>query len=342
MVQKIKSKNFYLLFYLFIFSSLHSLKAEVHLDENTQQQDFKPSEVIHWSVMDATTFDDGYVLVDLYLKTDHDFSLYSDKISFFHESDFLFEGVIPPSGKDITDPISGEKVVVYEEGVFQILFSSLLSSKTENFQFNVKYLGCTNQICLFPYVESIKVNTYLSSLPLSGEKKQTFINSKVKEKESHLDEKNIKISNKNNISSSTQKNVESNPVVEVASSSLSTDEKLARLMKQEGLSFWWILLIVLLGGFLTNLTPCVYPMIPITMRILAKQSDKINQASCLYAFGIMVVYTGLGMIASLGGGMFGQIMANTWFNLLISIVMFSLAFSMIGFGNLSFFQNLGL
>lgn len=76
---------------------------------------------------------------------------------------------------------------------------------------------------------------------------------------------------------------------------------------------------VLLGaGVLASLTPCVYPMIPITAGILAGSGAGTRSRSAtvrhtaLYVLGLALVYAALGLLAGLTGTLFGTISANPW------------------------------
>lgn len=106
-------------------------------------------------------------------------------------------------------------------------------------------------------------------------------------------------------------------------------------------SFAVVLLVVFLGGVLTNLTPCVYPMIPITLRLLGRQGTKPLAGAAIYASGILVTYTALGVSAALSGSLFGSIMASKTFNLAFAALMALLALSMLGYGNFSALQTFG-
>lgn len=79
------------------------------------------------------------------------------------------------------------------------------------------------------------------------------------------------------------------------------------------------------AGVLTSLTPCVYPMIPITAAIVGGQSSVSGQQgdavvsrwrplalSLVYVLGLATVYAGLGLLAGLTGTMFGTVSANPW------------------------------
>jgi thiol:disulfide interchange protein DsbD len=82
--------------------------------------------------------------------------------------------------------------------------------------------------------------------------------------------------------------------------------------------------LVFAAGVLTSLTPCVYPMIPITAAIVGGQSaaEKDGTAtasrwrplllSLTYVAGLATVYAGLGLLAGLTGQLFGTVSANPW------------------------------
>src|SRR5947209_19240587 len=73
---------------------------------------------------------------------------------------------------------------------------------------------------------------------------------------------------------------------------------------------------------LTSLTPCIYPMIPITAAIVGGQSGEAASAkasrwrplrlSLLYVLGMALVYAALGLFAGLTGTLFGSISTNPW------------------------------
>jgi cytochrome c-type biogenesis protein len=78
-------------------------------------------------------------------------------------------------------------------------------------------------------------------------------------------------------------------------------------------------LITLFGaGVLTSLTPCVYPMIPITASVISGTmkdgQSKLRTLSLTmtYVIGLALVYAILGAIAGLSGTMFGTVSANPW------------------------------
>jgi cytochrome c-type biogenesis protein len=74
--------------------------------------------------------------------------------------------------------------------------------------------------------------------------------------------------------------------------------------------------LVFAGGLLSSLTPCVYPMIPITIGVIGgqKQGDRFHSffLSIFYVLGIAIIYTALGITAVASGSLFGSISSNTW------------------------------
>ncbi len=81
----------------------------------------------------------------------------------------------------------------------------------------------------------------------------------------------------------------------------------------------WAALPALFGaGLLTSLTPCIYPMIPITAGVLggagaaARTRQRTVVVTACYVIGLATVYATLGLIAGLTGTLFGTISSNRW------------------------------
>jgi len=92
--------------------------------------------------------------------------------------------------------------------------------------------------------------------------------------------------------------------------------------------------VAFLGGVLTSLTPCVYPLIPITVSIFgARKAGSRGEAiglSGLYVLGIGAMYTALGVGAALTGQAFGGVMSNPWVVGGVALVFAVMAASMFG------------
>ena len=72
------------------------------------------------------------------------------------------------------------------------------------------------------------------------------------------------------------------------------------------------------AGVLTSLTPCIYPMIPITASVISGTARKDQTRartlglSLSYAVGLATLYAFLGLIAGMSGTLFGTISSNPW------------------------------
>ena len=77
--------------------------------------------------------------------------------------------------------------------------------------------------------------------------------------------------------------------------------------------------LLFIGGLLTSLTPCVYPMIPITVALVGQESMGTTSSkwrplklTLAYVLGVAIVYAILGVIAGMTGSIFGSISSNPW------------------------------
>ncbi len=104
-------------------------------------------------------------------------------------------------------------------------------------------------------------------------------------------------------------------------------------------SLLWIrVLIAFALGLLMSLTPCIYPMIPITVGILQAQQTKGTPSfirnfglACSYTLGISATFALMGLAASWAGQAFGSFMTHPLTILLIVALMIYSAFSLFGF-----------
>jgi len=88
-----------------------------------------------------------------------------------------------------------------------------------------------------------------------------------------------------------------------------------------------------LAGLVTSVTPCVYPMIPITIGILGGSGAETRSRgrtvgyTLLYALGLALVYASLGLLAGMTGTLFGTVSSNRWAYLVMAnlLLLFALA-----------------
>ncbi|MBQ4394405.1 MAG: thioredoxin family protein [Paludibacteraceae bacterium] len=95
-------------------------------------------------------------------------------------------------------------------------------------------------------------------------------------------------------------------------------------------SLWLIFLLGLLGGLLAIFTPCVWPIIPMTVSFFLKRTDRGVGNAVLYGLSIIVLYVGLGLLVTLlfGASALNDISTNAIVNIFffLLLVVFALSF----------------
>lgn len=90
----------------------------------------------------------------------------------------------------------------------------------------------------------------------------------------------------------------------------------------------------LLGGLLVSLTPCVYPMVAVTVSVFGARESKSRWQGALlsaaFVLGIVAMFVPLGVVAGLTGNIFGAVLQNRWVVVGISVLFLIMAASMFG------------
>lgn len=126
----------------------------------------------------------------------------------------------------------------------------------------------------------------------------------------------------------------------------------ASLWVQRSLSArsWLLFPALFLAGLLMNLTPCVYPMIPITLNVLSQfggQGDASDEERrrrrallpFVYVAGMVLAYSLMGVAAAMTGSIFGSLLQNVYVTVGLAVVMFLLGLSMLGVFNMTALQT---
>ncbi|AUS05824.1 protein-disulfide reductase DsbD family protein [Pseudotamlana carrageenivorans] len=105
--------------------------------------------------------------------------------------------------------------------------------------------------------------------------------------------------------------------------------------KKSKKTLWGIFFIAFFSGFAALLTPCVFPMIPMTVSFFTKQSK--NKAAgiknaIIYGLSIIVIYVLLGIVVSLifGADALNALSTNVWFNIIFFLLLLVFAASFLG------------
>ncbi|AFH49208.1 Thiol:disulfide interchange protein [Ignavibacterium album JCM 16511] len=172
-----------------------------------------------------------------------------------------------------------------------------------NLVLNLDYQACNNQSCMAP-------NSVSDTLVIEIADKSTPVN-----------QINQEIFEKINIAENTQ-----------SVSQKEDDNSISSTLEKSGLLVG--LLFVFIGGLALNLTPCVYPLIPITIGYFGGQSEgstsRLTLMGVLFMLGMAVTYSIVGVITSLTGAVFGALLQNPVVIVIIAAIFVVLSLSMFG------------
>ncbi len=108
-----------------------------------------------------------------------------------------------------------------------------------------------------------------------------------------------------------------------------------------------IFLLGFLGGLIALLTPCVFPMIPVTVSFFTKRASNRKQAirnGILYGFFIFLIYVlasvPFHILGNVQPEIFNNISTNSWLNIVFFIIFIFFAFSFFGFFELTLPSNI--
>lgn len=199
----------------------------------------------------------------------------------------------------------GQKLAVYE-GTINIPFAAKLKAGVTSIKGQLHYQACNDNVCLPPRDAEVTIdaavvagNAATASSPVAPTPSSNFAP----------------------LSAAPKGNTPP-----------PANDRLSAAYAEHGLPL--TLLILFLGGLALNLTPCVFPMIPITVGFFAMQSDGRRSRrfalSLAYVIGIVITYSVLGVFAALSGRMFGSWLQSPAVLIGFAVLMLVLASSMFG------------
>jgi len=247
--------------------------------------------------------------------------------SFKKNSDFKLIG--KPSeekGHTVHDPVFDMKIKYFEN---KAIFKQRVKISTQNvFKIigEVEFMVCDDSSCLPPTVIDL---TFL----IPGNKVNAATINTDEEKEAST------ITNAENKEVSSVTDVQENEV-----SSVKEDAKIKEVVavkaaknrnKTSNKSLLTIFIIAFFSGFAALLTPCVFPMIPMTVSFFTKQSKSKAEGirnAIFYGASIVIIYVLLGLLVSavFGADALNALSTNVWFNLIFFLLLVVFAISFLG------------
>jgi thiol:disulfide interchange protein DsbD len=212
-----------------------------------------------------------------------------------------------PKALDIQLQFSDKPVSVYE-GDIEFLLSFLAEPSsyagTKHIEVQLRYQACNNQTCIAPITA-----TALLEVAVSG--------SAAKELQQPI---------------TPEPPVQKRTADQKISNEITNENPLSSTFEKSGLLV--SLLLIFLGGLALNLTPCVYPLIPITIGYFGGQSEgktsKLFMLGLLYMLGMALTYSIIGVVTSLSGALFGTLLQNIYVIIGIAVMFVILSLSQFG------------
>jgi thiol:disulfide interchange protein DsbD len=210
-----------------------------------------------------------------------------------------------PDPQKKPDPFDGQPVSVYPAGEHLV---GIRFSLTGPATLTLDYQGCSTQTCYMPTTEHFPVFPGTEAPPPAAPISLPTGTAAIDQ--SRPDET---ISHTGAVNTPTGK------------------VDLAKNLREQGL--FWTLLLAFLGGILVSFTPCVYPMIPITLSIIGgrKENTGIRRGfflSVVYVAGLSLTYALLGLVVASFGAQVRGLLYGPVFQTTIAVIFFLLALSM--------------
>ena len=236
----------------------------------------------------------------------YDEYLIPTSLTIVENPNFKLKKVAYPKPHDYKFSFSGSPLSVWEGTIYKgalIEVDSNTVPATYPLIVKLQYQACNEMSCQAPtsIKDTINIEVADNTTPVNSINEEKFINIDLSYTETSSEEK-----------------AESDPI--------------SNALESSGLLIG--LLFVFLGGLALNLTPCVYPLIPITVGYFGGQSEgsttKLFFMGVLFILGLSVTYSAIGVITSLTGAIFGALLQSPIVILIIVAIMLGLSLSMFG------------
>lgn len=242
-------------------------------------------------------------------------------------------GIVPKS--KLINSKDGDGITYYENEAVFVQKISFTDEKSVYVKGQVRFMSCNDQTCLAPTNEDFsfgKPGMKPVAEPLKeeakpiGENQVKSLDLAADGKESDSVSNNVKLPVQTIQLSEKEKDALWTPVVEQLKA-LGEDNQHS--------SLWLIFFAGMLGGLIALFTPCVWPIIPMTVSFFLKRSgnkSKGRRDAMLYGVAIIVIYVTLGLLitAIFGGSALNDLSTNAVFNLIFFALLVVFAISFFG------------
>ncbi|MFH6961943.1 cytochrome c biogenesis protein CcdA [Flavobacterium plurextorum] len=307
-------KNIFLLGFFLLFSILAKAQIYNPIKWKTSVEKISDTE---YELQAKAIIESGW---HLYSQEVSDGGPIPTRFNFIKGADFLLmDAVKEEKGKTVNDPVFKMQIKFFEKETTFRQRIKILSSKPFKINADVEFMVCNDENCLPPSSDELEFTVSPSA------KAKTLI------------EAALKTETKIEVTEPAVVEVKEKTEKLIAATIVKTPQK--EIKKNEpktvSRSLWTIFLLSFFSGFAALLTPCVFPMIPMTVSFFTKQSKTRSQGirkAVFYGIAIITIYIFLGAVVTwaFGADSLNALSTNVWFNLIFFVLLMIFAFSFLG------------
>lgn len=319
-------RKIFTLLFLFTLTGLTNLSAQMYNPVEVKSE-FKKISETEGEIIFTTTIEDGWHVYSTELKnagpTESSFTLEKS------ENVELKGGLIIAKGNEIEEFDNAfQKVLRFFEGSVTFVQKVKLTNSQYYIEGYFEYGACDDQACLPPTQVDVKYGKKGVSTAVTS----TTTTTKAPKKEQ------VKSLSLETINTDTPTNVQSKESTDVSSYWTPVIDELKVFSGQESAADRTIIFIFIygfLGGLLALLTPCVWPIIPMTVSFFLKRNKDKKRAlkdAIIYGISIIVIYLTLGLAVTVifGANALNALSTNAIFNILFFLMLVFFAASFLG------------
>ena len=301
-----------LILFIAIFLAIHNLTAQIY-----DPVSFKTAV----KELDSNTYE-----LSITTQIEKNWHIYSQKVpangpmptsfKFAKSKNYTVKGgVTEPNGHEVDDPVFNMRIKFFET---KAVFTQKIERKTNDaFKINaiIEFMVCNDQSCLPPTERE-----FIFEIPKGNLKEETKVIVETK------------TTNSDTIATVATDTVKENTIKPEIKKAVVAVKNVPAPEEQ---NIWSVFLLSFLGGLAALLTPCVFPMIPMTVSFFTKQS-KTRAAgirnALLYGFFIIIIYVALGTLVTtiFGADALNALATNVVFNLIFFLLLIVFAVSFLG------------
>ncbi len=317
----------YILFTLFTITSIYSQETkEIKVSVLKNKEIFSTNDTIKLAV--KVIIKDGYHINSY--QTDDPTTIKTEIKS--DSTDFIPIAVAFPKDELYKFEFSENKIPVYK-GEIYLGLSYKAKKELKDGEYLIKtvlrYQACDDKACYEPRNVEIPVKIKIS--------KNNYSKSEINSDIFRTIDFNKKIDVKDTKTTEQSGNTKTENINQ-------DEKKVANLVQERGL--FLAIIVIFFWGLALNLTPCIYPLIPITISFFGAQASGNKFRSIMmgvfYSLGMSVTYSALGVVSALAGGMIGAALQNPIVVSVIALIFIALATSMFGLWEIRVPQKLAL